>query len=47
MIQCHGVQLFPEEAEEADRDHPISVERVEDEYYVRIGHEMNKKEFTS
>lgn len=47
MIQCHGVQLFPKETEETDRAHPISVERVEDEYYVRIGHERNKKEFTS
>lgn len=32
VIYCHGVQLQPEEAEEADKGHPVFVERVEDEY---------------
>ena len=47
VIHCHGVQLQPEEAEETDEDHGIFVERVEDEYYVRIEHEMCKNHYIS
>ena len=39
VINCHGVLLQPEQAEQADENHSISIERVEDEYYVRIEHE--------
>lgn len=42
VIHCHGIQLLPEEAEKVDENHMISVERVEDEYYVRINHDMTK-----
>ncbi len=47
VIQCHGVQLRPEQAEESDEEHKIFVERAEDEYYVRIEHEMTKKHYIS
>ena len=47
VIHCHGVQLQPEEAEETDEEHRVFVERVEDEDYVRIEHEMNKRHFIS
>ena len=47
VIQCHGVQLRPEEAEETDKAHKIFVERVEDEYYVQIEHDMSKKHYIS
>ena len=47
VIHCHGVLLQPEDAEETDEDHKIFVERVEDEYYVRIEHEMTKKHYIS
>lgn len=47
VIQCHGVQLTPETAEEKDAKHQISIEKVEDEYYVRIHHEMTKKHYIS
>lgn len=47
VIHCHGVLLQPEEAEETDEDHKISIERVEDEYYVQIEHEMTKKHYIS
>ena len=47
VIQCHGVQLLPAEAESPDEDHMIFIERVEDEYYVRIDHEMTKKHYIS
>ena len=43
VIQCHGILLSPLQAEETDEQHMIFIERVEDEYYVRIEHEMTKK----
>ena len=36
VVHCHGIQLLPEEADPTDEHHMIFVERVEDEYYVRI-----------
>ena len=47
VIQCHGVQLMPCQAEEADERHKILIERVEDEYYVRIEHDMTKEHYIS
>ncbi len=47
VIQCHGVQLLPAEAESTDENHMIFIERVEDEYYVRIDHEMTKAHYIS
>jgi len=47
VIHCHGVQLMPLTAEEVDEHHGISVEVVEDEYFVRIDHDMTKKHYIS
>ena len=47
VAYCHGVLLRPEEEEETDENHKIFVERVEDEYYVRIEHEMTKEHYIS
>lgn len=47
VVHCHGVLLQPEEAEETDEDHKIFIERVEDEYYVQIEHEMTKNHYIS
>lgn len=47
VIQCHGIHLKPEEAEETDEEHKIFLERVEDEYYVQIEHEMSKTHYIS
>ena len=47
VIHCHGVQLQPEEEEPTDEKHMIFIERVEDEYYVRIDHDMTKTHFIS
>ncbi len=47
VIQCHGVQLLPEEADAEDEDHKVLIERIEDEYYVRIDHEMTKSHYIS
>ena len=46
-ICCHGVQLLPEQAELSDENHMILIERVEDEYYVQINHEMTKNHYIS
>ena len=47
VINCHGVLLTPYEAEETDENHMIFIERVEDEYYVRIEHDMTKTHYIS
>ena len=47
VIHCHGVQLLPDEAEQTDEHHMIFIERVEDEYYVRIDHDMSKTHYIS
>lgn len=46
-ISCHGVQLMPEIAEASDENHMILIERIEDEYYVQIDHEMTKTHYIS
>lgn len=47
VIQCHGLQLQPEEVEEKDENHKIFIEQVEDEYYVQIEHDMSKQHYIS
>ena len=46
-ISCHGVQLQPCEAEESDEDHKIFIEKSDNEYYVRVDHEMSKQHYIS
>ena len=46
-IHCHGILLTPLEAELTDEQHMIFLERVEDEYYVRIDHDMTKEHYIS
>ena len=47
LIHCHGVQLMPQEAEPADDKHAVSVEKVEDEYFVTVHHAMTKEHYIS
>ena len=47
VIHCHGVQLTPEEEEAENDKHHISIEQIEDEYYVCIDHEMTKQHYIS
>ena len=47
VMQCHGILLTPCQAEDTDEKHMIFVERVEDEYYIRIDHEMTKQHYIS
>ncbi|MFQ9411109.1 MAG: helix-turn-helix domain-containing protein [Evtepia gabavorous] len=46
-FHCCGVALPPAEAEEAEREHAITVEQVEDDYYVTLDHPMSKGHFLS
>ena len=46
-LHCHGVLLKPCEAEESDEAHQIFVEKSENEYYVRVEHEMTKQHYIS
>ena len=46
-IHCHGILLSPLEAEPTDERHMIYIERIEDEYYVRIEHSMTKEHYIS
>ena len=47
VIHCHGVQLTPAIPEETDERHMLFIESVEDEYFVRIGHDMTKQHYIS
>lgn len=47
VIHCHGVLLKAEEPTEVDENHGIIIQRVEDEYYVRVNHSMTKKHYIS
>ena len=42
-FSCCGVTLPPLEAETCEETHQIHVETVDNEYYVTLGHPMNKK----
>lgn len=47
VVSCCGITLPPLEAEEPDEEHPISLERVEDEEFISIRHPMTKEHFIS
>ena len=47
VITCHGVTLTPAQPEETDEHHKIFIEGVEDEYFVRIEHDMTKQHYIS
>ena len=47
VIHCHGILLAPCQAEETNEQHMIFIERVEDEYYIRIEHDMTKEHYIS
>lgn len=47
VINCHGVLLKALEAEATDENHKIFIEKTEDEYYVRIDHDMTKQHYIS
>ena len=47
VISCCGITLLPLEAEDADNEHAITIEKVEDEYFITIHHDMTKEHFIS
>ena len=47
MISCCGITLPPLEPEAPDEEHAIRVEKVEDEYYVTLGHPMTREHHIS
>lgn len=47
VISCCGVTLPALEAEEADDDHSVLIENVEDEHFITIEHPMTKQHFIS
>ena len=47
LVSCCGITLPALEAEEADEDHAISIEAVEDEHFVSIRHPMTKEHYIS
>ena len=47
VVSCCGVTLPPLEAEEADDDHAVTIEQVEDEQFVTVRHPMTKEHFIS
>ena len=47
VISCCGITLPPLEAEEVDSDHSVTVEKVEDEIFITVNHEMTKTHYIS
>ncbi len=47
VISCCGITLPPLEAEDIDDEHGITVEKVEDEQFITVNHEMTKTHFIS
>lgn len=47
IVSCCGIVLPALEAEHEDDAHHLRLERIEDEYYVTIPHEMSKKHYIS
>ena len=47
LVMCCGITLPPMEAEEPDEEHRISVEKIEDEYFVSVDHSMTKDHYIS
>ena len=47
LISCCGVTMPPLTPEPADGEHPIRVEKAEDEYFVSVRHPMTKEHYIS
>ena len=47
VISCCGITLPPLEAEEADEDHRVTIENVEDEHFITVHHDMTKGHYIS
>ena len=47
LVSCCGITLPPLEAEDADEEHGITIETVEDEHFITVRHPMTKEHFIS
>lgn len=47
IISCCGITLPPLEADECDENHQINIEKVEDEHFITVNHDMEKEHFIS
>ena len=47
VISCCGITLPALEAETAEEDHQVTIEAVEDEYFVTVDHPMTKQHYIS
>ena len=47
VVSCHGINLIPTAAEDTDESHSVSIENIEDEYFVSVAHEMSKEHYIS
>ena len=47
VISCCGITLPPLEAEETDENHQIAIEKVEDEHFITVNHDMTKEQYIS
>ena len=47
VVSCCGITLPPLEPEGPDEEHGITVEIIEDEYYVTVCHPMTKEHYIS
>ena len=47
VVSCCGITLPALEAEECDESHQINIEKVEDEHFITINHDMTKLHYIS
>ena len=47
VISCCGITLPPLVAEDTDDEHSITIEKVEDEKFITVNHDMTKEHFIS
>ena len=47
LVSCCGITLPAHEAEDADKEHSIKIESVEDEKFITVEHKMTKNHYIS
>jgi len=47
VISCCVITLPPLDAEEINENHRITIEKIEDEYFISVNHDMTKEHFIS
>ena len=47
VVSCCGITLPHLEAEEADEEHAVTIEPVEDEHFITVHHPMTKQHYIS